>query len=219
MEKSSNTFLHAQNLWVIWNLLVFLSLLVVTVIGGFGWMLISQGLGYVYLPDDLDFLLPVPLSLLIGCLLAGLVQWLAFRGRIKYSYLWILATALGWFFAAISLFIFTFTREGVFPPWISLSSIQWNLLAGATAGMVIGLLQWLVLWRQVRGAGWWILGSILGWASVGCAFYLTSLTENDSFSVLGFVAMGMITGVAYAYLFSQPDDKRLVSRIGIKRKR
>ena len=114
MEKSSNTFLYAWNLWVEWNLLIYLSMLVFAVIGFVAWILISLGLGYVP-PAEIDYLLRNPLSLvyvppslLIVCLLAGLVQWLAFKGRIKYSYLWIWATALGWSLVVVLLYLLLF---------------------------------------------------------------------------------------------------------------
>lgn len=40
---------------------------------------------------------------------------------------------------------------------------------GAVAGVVIGILQWLVLRRAVSQAGWWVLASIAG-VSLGHAF-------------------------------------------------
>lgn len=193
MEKKSPTFLHALKLWLIWNIVADMSLVVFVV-------------GFVYAPD-----IPIPLVLVGISLVVGMIQWLAFIPRIKHSYWWILATALGWFVAEFSFIFYIWAAEDAWPT-IDFDSIAWYILilVGATAGAVIGLLQWLVMWRQVRGAGWWILGSVLGWSTVGCATYVLFYTDMGMLGVVVVLSfMGMITGVAYAYLFTQPSQKRL----------
>lgn len=48
--------------------------------------------------------------------------------------------------------------------WV-LGGILLPELAMVTAGVLIGILQWVVLRQHVRQAGWWILASALGWAA------------------------------------------------------
>ena len=36
-------------------------------------------------------------------------------------------------------------------------------LAVVMTGAAVGVMQWLVLRREVSGAGWWVLASIVGW--------------------------------------------------------
>lgn len=96
------------------------------------------------------------------------------------------------------------------------SEILVFFLAGPIAGAVIGLPQWLVLRRKVPKAGLWLAASIVGWA---CAFWavgaasqtgersLGSLIDPLIVMLIGLLPMGMITGVAYAYLFTQPGQR------------
>ena len=48
------------------------------------------------------------------------------------------------------------------------STLGWVLGGGLIGeigiGAVTGILQWIVLRRQVRQAGWWVLASTAGWA-------------------------------------------------------
>jgi hypothetical protein len=55
--------------------------------------------------------------------------------------------------------------------WLMVTTLGWVLggvllpeLALVTAGLVIGVLQWVVLRQRVLQAGWWILASTVGWA-------------------------------------------------------
>ena len=55
--------------------------------------------------------------------------------------------------------------------WLMATTLGWLLggvllpdLAMFTAGLVIGVLQWVVLRQRVPQAGWWVLASAAGWA-------------------------------------------------------
>ena len=80
-------------------------------------------------------------------------------------------------------------------------------LAGSISGWLIGWPQYWVLRGKVSGAGLWLEASILGWTCAVCAAYVlmqTSLGILGAFVGLSF--MGMVTGVAYAYLLTQPSQ-------------
>jgi hypothetical protein len=63
-------------------------------------------------------------------------------------------------------------------------------------GTVVGVLQWLVLRRQVARAGWWVLASTVGWV-VGMP-----LGDSVGGPALG-AAYGAITGTALVLLLRQ----------------
>jgi hypothetical protein len=55
--------------------------------------------------------------------------------------------------------------------WLAVTTLGWVLggvllpgLALVTAGLVIGILQWVILQQRLPQAGWWILASTAGWA-------------------------------------------------------
>lgn len=210
MEKKNHTFLYAMKLWLIWNVLADLSL-VIFIVGNMAIYMVAQFAGYV--PDVLLFsiylLIPMLLSLIVG-----LIQWIAFKSRIKHAYWWILATALGWSVAGILLFYL----YGIYLSETYASSIGMAFLTEAIVGAVIGLSQWLVLRGQVREDGLWLEGSILGWACAGCAAFVLSQTSMGIVGALvGLSIMGMITGVAHAYLFSQPSQTRFSEEVAFRR--
>ena len=62
-------------------------------------------------------------------------------------------------------------------------------------GAIAGLCQWLVLRHNVKRAGWWILVTAVSWGIV----YLFPIVY---FSILGGVAVGVITGAALVWLLS-----------------
>lgn len=200
MQKKSHTFLHALKLWLIWMLLCELSL------AGFGWIWLTleqsgSGDAHSYYFGLLCF---PPL----GSPIVGLIQSLAFIHRIKHSYMWILPTALGYTLAWI---VFWFIISLLWSSESFIIGIGIVFLAGSISGMVIGWLQYGVLWGKVYGAILWLEASILGWACAACAAYVLSQTSLGTVGALvGLLPMGMITGIAYAYLFSQPVQKRLV---------
>ena len=66
-------------------------------------------------------------------------------------------------------------------------------------GIVTGLLQWLVLRRQVAWAGWWILASTVGWIVGGAVSGIVPVNNPVGWSVIGAV-YGAITGMALVWL-------------------
>ena len=73
------------------------------------------------------------------------------------------------------------------------------VVAVAAGGTVLGVLQWLVLRRQVARAGWWVLASSVGWVMGGLASGITNTTAG--WAVLGIV-YGAITGIVLVWLLA-----------------
>jgi hypothetical protein len=73
-------------------------------------------------------------------------------------------------------------------------------VAGAVIGLILGSAQWLVLRRQVRSAGWWIVVNWLGWmTSLGVAAGIVDLV-----GVLGsLLVVGVVSGAATGRLLAQ----------------
>ena len=79
---------------------------------------------------------------------------------------WVLASVVGWGVGGVVLGpVF-----GVVEPAFGL--LVGGAAVGAIGGAVLGVLQWLVLRRQLARAGWWIVASTVGWAVGGAAFGL-----------------------------------------------
>ena len=75
------------------------------------------------------------------------------------------------------------------------------VVAVAAGGTVLGLLQWLVLRRQVARAGWWVLASTVGWVVGG---FVSGITDAAAgWAVLGAV-YGAITGIVLVWLLRRP---------------
>lgn len=87
-------------------------------------------------------------------LIIGLLQYLILRPYLRGATWWILATTIG---IAVSGFI----RPSV-------AFFTTVPMAGAAGGMVMGLAQWPVLYRQFSGIAWWLgattVGGGLSWA-------------------------------------------------------
>lgn len=78
------------------------------------------------------------------------------------------------------------------------------MLYGAFLGVAGGFMQWLVLRRQIAGAGWWVLASTLGFAIAVVAamtYPVLSLADSLAFSLDGNpiaapILIGVVFGVA-----------------------
>jgi len=74
----------------------------------------------------------------------------------------------------------------------------------ASYGAVIGIIQWLVLRREIDEAGWWILANILG-SAIGTTVGIASAAGINAIVgfLAGFVTFGIITGVALVWLLRE----------------
>ena len=96
----------------------------------------------------------------------------------------------------------------------------------ALEGVVLGLMQWLVLRRQLISAGWWIAASTIGWLVGGLGIVAgealynllrDDLSETASLVVahavpnlIGGLLCGVVTGVSLAVLLRKQKHARMV---------
>jgi hypothetical protein len=106
--------------------------------------------------------------------------------------------------------------------WVGATAVGWLLggfllpqLALFSAGLVMGILQWVVLRQYLRQAGWWILVSAVGWAG-GWAILITQVPPELGFLtgiVLG-AAMGITQWLFLRLHFHQAGWWIVVSTLG-----
>jgi hypothetical protein len=108
----------------------------------------------------------------------GIMQWPILYRRIPNAWQWALVTAAGWLGGSVILLT-------VVPRQLE------GLLAGLIVGPCVGFSQWLVLRRELRWAGWWIVISTLAW--------ITGLTLIPGILATGALA-GAFSGVALILL-------------------
>ncbi|GAB4531541.1 MAG: hypothetical protein Kow0063_10930 [Anaerolineae bacterium] len=117
-------------------------------------------------------------------LVTGILQWVVLRQYLPQAGWWVLASAAGW-------------AGG----WalIGVAPLQPGILAEPLLGAAVGTLQWLVLRRQLRQAGWWIVISALSWTVA-----LTGLTGE----LLVGAVVGAVTGIALELLLRYPGLRK-----------
>ena len=98
---------------------------------------------------------------IVAAVIMGLLQWLILRRYIRGARWWVLATAIGWQagFAAVG----NISLPIVLALDLDVFGIPSSILNGLQMGAIVGLVQWLVLRRQVARAWWWIPASAMGW--------------------------------------------------------
>ena len=153
----------------------------------------------------------IVVPLLAGALI-GFLQWLALRRYVIGSVDWILTAGAGWAigYAGGLLIIQGLGRQpeiGGF--WLMLTCY-------ALFGMIVALVQWPVLRREIPHVGPWILANITGWAlgfsiasAVQLAAYSRILPKPWIIAILtqgisGVIA-GAITGLALVWIVRKPD--------------
>jgi hypothetical protein len=137
----------------------------------FGWLL-----GWLLLPT---------IGVVVAGVGAGVVQCFVLIRRIPRAWHWILATAIGWLAGVV--IVLPVVAPGM------------GLLSGAIIGAATGTAQWWLLRRQVYWAGWWIVVSMLAWATA-LAIGLALLPRV----VLSGVTAGTMTGLVLNLLLRTP---------------
>jgi hypothetical protein len=135
-------------------------------------------------------------------LAGGFIQWLVLRRRIGGTGWWVPASGFGF---PIALVVADGAGRRL--------DIAAPILMGVLFGVLSGILPWLVLYRRVPRAGWWIpahlLGSLVGGALGIVAFHAMALFRLYQFPWTAAGAMfgaglGAITGITLVWLLRVP---------------
>jgi hypothetical protein len=127
----------------------------------------------------------------------GGAQWLLLRRRLERIGGWALASGMGGFIIGVLYF----ALMGV------VSETANEIIHNGLAGVVVGLLQWRILRRQVASAHLWIVTATVAFVMAGGgAAIISALTGMDSgtSSIFGVLAMSALTGGVMAWLLRQP---------------
>ncbi len=125
--------------------------------------------------------------------LIGIMQWLVLRKHVPNSGIWFLTSA-------IAMFIGGATND-VLPLFFQLPPLPNLFIFWFLFGCASGIMQWLILKRQIPHSGLWILINILAGSIAGIFF-------ADSLGILGgsfgWVMAGIITGGTMFLLLKTP---------------
>jgi hypothetical protein len=97
---------------------------------------------------------------LIGGIVIGIAQWLILRQKIDHAWVWIIATGIAWLLIGSSL-----GTMGWIVPRTNLMLLRslYGMIDGIKAGTILGIIQWIVLRRNVFHAWRWIVGNSAAW--------------------------------------------------------
>lgn len=123
----------------------------------------------------------------------GTGQWLVLQNRLGGTKWWVPVTAIAPALGMAAMFSLL-VDEGLADPWI-------GLLIGGTFGIALGIGQWLILRRQLPGAGWWIVINALG---LTVALTVSLSLDGEGRELLAFGTAGLliaaITGLGMLWL-------------------
>lgn len=187
----------------------------------------AVGLGLAFVA--IDGVGPVASAAGVGALTGG-AQWLVLRKPIRRAGWWVPASlsgwAVGWAGGLLLCTLLARAVNGASRGQSILDSMTESGILVAVLGMIgtgVGLLQWLVLRRQVPQAGWWVPASALGWVVALPAWGMILLVSDvgGPFVAVAFgvalagagalagAANGAITGIALVwFLRSRPGGLR-----------
>ncbi|MFC1683419.1 hypothetical protein ACFL0G_04355 [Candidatus Zixiibacteriota bacterium] len=147
--------------------------------------------------------------------MVGLMQWFVLRRYIPRASLWVLLSTVGFalamgsgYGAAVVSFGYS---EGLDELGSFAAILGWTVVV-ALGGAVMGILQWLVLRREISRAGWWMLASTVGWglsmAVAGAILieYKWAYSPGGALVLLfgSGALLGAITGGALVWILRQP---------------
>jgi len=164
--------------------------------------------------DDRDFALASFLLLVLIGLFVGLGQWIAINSKIKSTWQWIPATAIGFSFGGfIAYFFVSLLEMGLMYVGMYYSAYQWIEMNATllVTGIFIGALQWIVLKKTLATSLKWLLISGLSLAvGYDVAYYVAQIhSEYFSFGSIQFGAVfvlifGFVTGAFAERLIIRP---------------
>ncbi len=139
----------------------------------------------------------------------GTLQWLVLRRHLSQAGWWAAASAAGG------------TLVGIWGASYG-GKVKVNLvIIYGLVGIILGALQWLVLRRRISRSGWWMVGSMLGWAltvpvvrSLDRLGPMRGLSETIGL-ILGFglagTVVGIVTGGLLVWLLWQLPGRTVVA--------
>ena len=110
---------------------------------------------------------------------------------------WILANVTGWTLGG-------FTGVALAKPG---EIIVAGFMGVALGGIAAGVLQWLVLRRQVANVGWWLLANVAAVIVVGGVVFAVGAVNDDFGWVVGVGIFGTVVGVLQWLVFRQKVDR------------
>ena len=142
----------------------------------------------------------------VGGTLAGALQWLVLRRHVSGAGLWV-AACVGGGVAAVVVGVAVGVLAGIgagvvggVRPAVEVGTDTAGVAAAVSYGTVVGVVQWLVLQRQVLHSYWWVLASSAGWIVGGI---VAGATEGVAgWAILGAV-YGAVTGLALAGILAR----------------
>jgi hypothetical protein len=135
-------------------------------------------------------LITAPLYWTIFGLLFGLSQWISFRDRVLRSFRWVLATAIGFYVAALTIKLLN--RSEIIHPLLR----DFPFLVHLFSGMIIGFAQYQAIKKALQGASIWIIIVAVGWALSQIPIELYS----NWIEYLGILVFTTVTGFGFSWL-------------------
>ena len=183
--------------------------------------IVNEAMGATRGRDTVEATLSV-LSPLLGVLIAisvGMLQWFVLRRYVRWANQWWLATSIGWIVGGFLASYAAFAVLGARP-----STLSFNAVTAPVSAAVVGTIQWLVLRRHVRRAGWWPPASIVsGFIAESLGFYagfdvalraaavayrfgenLTAIVFSASQQAVIGAFAGSMTGIVLVWLLRHP---------------
>jgi hypothetical protein len=144
--------------------------------------------------------------------LVAVLQWFVLRVHVTRASRWVLASAVSW------------VLVGALAGWLEIKpglAVVWP----AIVGVAVGAFQWLVLRKHVHLAGFWIVGSAVGWVVgwhtatamdevVGMIVYSEKAGLAVLFAIFAAV-VGAFTGLALIWLLRHPILKKSELRASV----
>jgi hypothetical protein len=160
-------------------------------------------------------------------LVLGIPQWRLLRGHIRSAVWWVPTTVVAWAVVGSLKWGQGPLMDAIlFGTMDALEEVDWmigpvigiglGIVFEGLTGLVVGTAQWLVLQRQLRNAGKWVLINVVGWAMNvvilgGLDLALGGLGEDTMFwvvAVAGGIVPGLITATGLVWLFARQRRSR-----------
>ena len=161
----------------------------------------------IVLVNIMDLALARLIVPLFAGFLVGLAQWVVLRKYVNEVSDWILAAGASW---AVGYALGLFIMNGLTGTGLD------GFVGYILFGMIVALVQWPILRREIPNVWMWILANVIGWTA---GFYMSQVALDLFFNgptiapvastsvisgVSGLVA-GAITGIALIWIVRKPE--------------